>query len=59
MWRYDVRDISEQQFRLLRFLAQHRGTTAHIIVKSDQPWPREVPTHPRQPLVRIVGSAIN
>lgn len=59
MWRYDVRNISEQQFRLLRFLAQHRGATAHIVVKSEQPWPREIVTYPRQPMVKIVGDAIN
>ena len=59
MWRFNVGDISEHQFRLLRFLVQHGGAEAHIVVKSDKPWPREIYVSRYQRDAKVPRDAIN
>lgn len=59
MWRYDVRDISEQHFRQLRMLIRLQRAKAHIVVVTERAWPSEISTSPRQHGGRVHGDAIN
>lgn len=59
MRRYDVRDISEQHYRILRLLLNLNLAEAHIVVKSRHPWPPPITLSPRQRERSISGDAIN
>lgn len=59
MWRFEVLDITEQQFRALRLLIHLKQAEAHIIVRSNRPWPPEISTSPRQREVSVPRDAIN
>jgi hypothetical protein len=59
MWRYDVRDISEQHFRTLRLLLHLNLAVAHIVVRSERPWPPAIRYSLRQKDTDIPGDAIN
>ena len=59
MRRYDARDITEQHYRTLRLLLQLNLAEAHIVVRSQRPWPPPVLFSPRQRYIRLTGDAIN
>lgn len=59
MRRYDARDITEQHYRTLRLLLQLNLAEAHIVVRSQRPWPPAVRYSPRQPETVITGEAVN
>lgn len=59
MWRYQVLDISEFHYRQLRLLIHLKLAEAHIVVRTERPWPREVSLHPRQHSAKIERNAIN
>ena len=59
MWRFEVQDISENDFRLLRALIQLKVAEAHLVVKSQRPWPREIYVHARQARAAVPRDAIN
>jgi len=59
MRRYDARDITEQHYRTLRLLLQLNLADAHIVVKSQRPWPPSISYSSRQRDNMIVGDAIN
>lgn len=59
MWRFEVLDITEQQFRALRLLIHLKQAEAHIVVRSNRPWPLPISFSPRQPNAMITGDAIN
>jgi len=59
MRRYDVRDITEQHYRTLRLLLQLNLAEAHIVVKSQRPWPPPISFSLRQRTTEVTGEAIN
>ncbi|MBV2150146.1 hypothetical protein KRZ98_18040 [Sphingobium sp. AS12] len=59
MWRYQLLDLSEQHVRQLRLLIKLNRAEAHVIVKTDKPWPPEILLHPRQHTAKIARDAIN
>lgn len=59
MWRYDARDISEDQYRLLRWLIRRNVAEAHLIVRPQRPWPAPIAFRPRAHITIIRGDAIN
>ena len=59
MRRYDVRDITEQHYRTLRLLLQLNLAEAHIVVRSQRPWPPPFSLSSRQRDSIIAGDAIN
>ncbi|HEX7853471.1 MAG TPA: hypothetical protein VF503_07215 [Sphingobium sp.] len=59
MWRYEVIDISEQQYRRLRLLIHIKAAEAHLIVRSRHPWPIIVPGNAREHDKIIRADAIN
>lgn len=59
MRRYDVRDITEHQFRVLRHLLSLKLAEAHIVVRSERTWPPPISFSPRQPETHVQGDAIN
>ena len=59
MRRYDARDITEQHYRTLRLLLQLNLAEAHIVVRSQRPWPPPISASPRQREATITGDAIN
>lgn len=59
MRRYDARDITEQHYRTLRLLLQLNLAEAHIVVRSQRPWPPSISFSPRQQEIAISGDAIN
>lgn len=59
MRRYNARDITEQHYRTLRLLLQLNLAEAHIVVRSNRPWPPPILYSPRQREITITGDAIN
>lgn len=59
MRRYNVSDITEQHYRTLRLLLQLNLAEAHIVIKSQRPWPPPISFSIRQRDIKIVGDAIN
>lgn len=59
MWRYQLIDLSEQHIRQLRLLIKLKRAEAHVIVRTDQPWPPEILLHPRQHDAKVARDAIN
>lgn len=59
MRRYDARDITEQHYRTLRLLLQLNLAEAHLVVRSQRPWPPAVSFSTRQQGKAITGDAIN
>lgn len=59
MRRYDVRDITENHYRVLRLLLMLNQAEAHIVVRSKRPWPPRIAYSARQRESQIFGDAIN
>lgn len=59
MRRYNVADITEQHYRVLRLLLALDQAEAHIVVRSKRAWPPPISFSPRQSDNRIAGEAIN
>lgn len=59
MRRYDARDITENHYRALRLLLMLGVAEAHIVVRSQRPWPPSISYSRRQPEITISGDAIN
>lgn len=59
MWRYDARDISEDQYRILRFLIRLKAAEAHLVVRTERIWPVPIAFRPRDHIAIIRGHAIN
>ncbi|HJU04440.1 MAG TPA: hypothetical protein VJ692_04755 [Nitrospiraceae bacterium] len=59
MRRHNARDITEQHYRTLRLLLQLNLAEAHIVVRSQRPWPPSISFSPWQPSSEIAGDAIN
>lgn len=59
MRRYDARDITEQHYRTLLLLLQLNLAEAHIVVRSQRPWPPAISFSRGQQKIAISGDAIN
>lgn len=59
MWRYEARDISEDQYRILRFLISRNVAEAHLLVRTERTWPVPIAFRPRDHIAIIRGHAIN
>ena len=59
MRRFNVSNITEQHYRTLRLLLQLNLAEAHIVVKSQRPWPPAVSFSLLQRDTSIAGDAIN
>ena len=59
MRRYNVSDITEQHYRTLRLLLHLNLAEAHIVVRSQRPWPPPISFSFRQRDIKIAGDAIN
>jgi len=59
MRRYNVSDITEQNYRALRLLLALNLAEAHIVVRSHRAWPPAILLSPRQRKTTIAGDAIN
>ena len=58
MRRYDVGDLTDDDLRRLRLLVRMKRAEAHIIVKTDYPWPSTIRTSARQWQEPAPGNAI-
>lgn len=59
MWRFEVQDISEQEYRRLRLLINLKLAEAHLVVKCQRSWPVEICRSPRQIDARVARKTIN
>ncbi len=59
MWRYDARDISEDQYRILRWLVRLEVAEAYLFVKTERTWPAPLAFRPRDHMTIIRRNAIN
>jgi hypothetical protein len=59
VWRFNLADLSDNDIRRLRLLIKMGKAEAHLVTKSEHPWPIKVQTHPRQWQEPVDGTAIN
>ena len=59
MRRYEIAVLTDDDLRRLRMLVRLRRAEAHIVVRTDYPWPITIRTRPRQWEEPAQGDAIH
>ena len=59
MRRYDIADLTDDDLRRLRMLVRLKRAEAHVVVRTDYPWPITIQTRPRQWQEPARGHAIH